>query len=117
VACSLDGRWGLSGGEDCVVRLWDLHSGEEVRRFEGHIGMVGSVSFRFPNRVISVGDHTARVWDMNDGRELCCSPRLPSGANCGTFFDFDGVPCILIGTERDGLYLWRVPLEAGLTGG
>lgn len=117
VACSLDGRWGLSGGEDCVVHLWDLHSGEEVRRFEGHTDTVGSVCFRHLNRIISVGDRTARVWDTNNGRELCRSPKLPSLAHCGTFFDFYGVPCILIGTASDGLYLWRVPPEAGLMDG
>jgi len=48
-------------GQDRVLRLWDINNGAEVRRFEGHSSLVGSVFFRVHDRVISVGDYTARV--------------------------------------------------------
>jgi len=85
-----------------------------VRRFEGHSDLVGSVVFRLAQRIISVGDRTERVWDTDTGQQLRCSPPLPSSARHADFVDLDGVPHILIGTETDGLQLWRVPKEAGL---
>src|SRR5262249_18219107 len=29
-AVSPDGRWAVSGGRDCLLKLWDLHQGVEV---------------------------------------------------------------------------------------
>ena len=31
-----DGRRALSGSQDKTLRLWDLETGAELRRFEGH---------------------------------------------------------------------------------
>ena len=31
-----DGRRALSGSRDKTLRLWDLETGAELRRFEGH---------------------------------------------------------------------------------
>ncbi len=114
VACSPDGRWGLSSGTDRVIRLWDISDGKEARRFEGHTDRVGSVAIHL-DRMLSVGDHTARVWELPTGRELYRSPEMPSHAECGTFVDDDSLPSLLIGTEKDGLQLWRMPGKGELT--
>jgi WD40 repeat protein len=69
-----DGKWLLTGGEDKTIRLWDLETGKEVRRFEGHTDKVRAVAFSPDgNRAVSGGlfsDPTVRVWDVEGGREL-----------------------------------------------
>ena len=60
VAVSPDGKFGASGGgrdydgssgqflpasRDYEIRLWDLSTGEEVRRFRGHTDQVNSIAF------------------------------------------------------------------------
>lgn len=45
VAISADGSRALSGSDDDSVRLWDLQSGKELKRFDGHEDDVTSVAF------------------------------------------------------------------------
>jgi serine/threonine protein kinase len=72
VAVSPDGRQALSGGEDKVIILWDLTTGREVRRFEGHEGRVMAVAFAPDGRrAVSGGeDKVLRLWDVASGKEL-----------------------------------------------
>merc|ERR1712193_343188 len=52
VEVSSDGQYALSGSWDATLRLWDLASGNTVRRFVGHTKDVLSVSFSPDNRRI-----------------------------------------------------------------
>jgi WD40 repeat protein len=45
LAISLDGRWLLSGSQDRTLRLWGLHSRQELGRLDGKTGLVRSVDF------------------------------------------------------------------------
>ena len=60
----------VTGGYDETVRLWDLQ-GQELTKFEGHQGIVGSVQFSPQgDRIVTSGDDgTARLWDLQ-GQEL-----------------------------------------------
>jgi WD40 repeat protein len=57
-----------------MLRLWDLESGGELRRFEGHRGGVTTVAV-LPDgqRALSGSfDGTLRLWDLENGAELAC---------------------------------------------
>jgi WD40 repeat protein len=73
LALSRDGRLFLTGHQhDAVVRLGEVATGKEVRRFEGHKGGVWGVALSTDAaRAASGGDDGAvLVWDVKAGREL-----------------------------------------------
>jgi WD40 repeat protein/3',5'-cyclic AMP phosphodiesterase CpdA len=61
-----------SGHQSGYVRLWDLESGREIRRFEGHGNGIKSVAFSPNGKHLASGggDETVRLWDIESGREL-----------------------------------------------
>ncbi len=56
--------------QDPTIRIWDVATGRELRRLEGHRGSVNAVVFAPHGRtLISAGeDATALVWDVSDLR-------------------------------------------------
>jgi murein L,D-transpeptidase YafK len=69
VAFSPDGRQILSGGEDKMLRLWDVATGQNVRTMEGHTGEILAVAFSPASpHVLSAGkDKTVKLWDIETG--------------------------------------------------
>lgn len=78
VTFSPDGRYALSGGRDKTMRLWDLTTGMEQRRFE-HGDIVYDVHFIQNGRyALSAGlGQSIKIWDVNSGQVI----RTFDGAN------------------------------------
>ncbi|MEZ0230551.1 MAG: hypothetical protein ACAI25_18155, partial [Planctomycetota bacterium] len=75
VGVSADGKLVATGGADKLVKLWELRGAQppvELRRFEGHEGLVQSVRFSPDGRKLltSGDDATARLWEVATGRLL-----------------------------------------------
>jgi len=62
----------VSCGEDGTVRLWDVKTAKELRRFQGHAGGALSVTFTPDGRRLLTGgrDRTIRLWNVATGQEL-----------------------------------------------
>jgi WD40 repeat protein len=72
VAFASNGRTAVSGGDDKIVRLWDVDSGKELHRLEGHTKRITAVCFAPDSRHVISGseDKTARLWEVATGKEL-----------------------------------------------
>jgi WD40 repeat protein len=76
-ACSAgflpDGRRALSADRDGTLRLWDIETGREIRRFHGQrSGGIQSLAVSPDGRHALTGgaDHTLRLWSLQSGKEL-----------------------------------------------
>ena len=56
----------VTGGKyDKSVRLWDVSTGTELRRFQGHEQSVLSIAVLDPHRIVSASaDKTLIIWDV-----------------------------------------------------
>ncbi len=62
---------GVSGTEDCAIRLWDAADGNEQRQFTEDHG-VSSLAFAPDGKVLASGSQLGRVrlWQVESGKEL-----------------------------------------------
>jgi WD40 repeat protein len=70
---SPDCRHALSGSiSDGMIRLWEVSTGRELRRFNGHMSWVLSLAFSASDRLAlsASADGTVRLWEVDTGREL-----------------------------------------------
>jgi WD40 repeat protein/DNA-binding CsgD family transcriptional regulator len=65
IAFSPCGSWLVSGGEDAIVRLWNLEN-QTCQYFKGHSGRVCSLAFSPDGQFLATGsaDETIRIWNV-----------------------------------------------------
>jgi WD40 repeat protein len=62
----------LTGSSDSTIQLWDIATGQEIKRFDGHNGQTRSVAFSPDGTYIlsASADGTIRLWDVDGGLEV-----------------------------------------------
>jgi WD40 repeat protein/class 3 adenylate cyclase len=106
IACSLDGKFILTGGWNHIAILWDAATGAELQRFIGHNDVVWSVAISPDgNRVLTGSyDGTARLWDTATGNQIY---QFISHADIvrSVAFSHDGKHALL-GKSDGGIDIW-----------
>jgi WD40 repeat protein len=72
VAITPDGQQGISASDDQTLKVWDLHSGQELRTLHGHSHWVSAVAITPDGQqVVSASvDQTLKVWGLQSGQLL-----------------------------------------------
>lgn len=93
---------------DNTIRLWDLATGDEVRRFAGHFNWVNSVAISPDgNRILSGGgghieedgrwtagsDTSIRIWELRSGEEIRRFPTNDAPVLSVAFSPMAASPC------------------------
>jgi WD40 repeat protein/transcriptional regulator with XRE-family HTH domain len=116
VAYAPDGHTIATGGQDRVIRLWDVPTGVERGQLAGHTGLIRLLTFSTDgNLLASLGDdRTVRVWCLSSGAVIRTFV-LPNGGleEVALAFAPDGRR-LLCGGEYETMTLWDVTSGAVL---
>ncbi len=98
----------LSGGEDKILRLWDLASGKLLKTFKGHTHKISCVTFNASGSQVLSGsfDRTLRLWDVINGQCLEVFARHNNSISCSAFNSSGSQ--IISGSYDGSLRLWDV---------
>ena len=71
VAFSPESKYLVTNAEDSTVRVWEVTSGQEVRRM-AHEGGVRAFTLSPDGKLLATAgeDHMARLWEVASGREI-----------------------------------------------
>ncbi len=72
IAFSPDGKMLAAGFLHGAIKIWEVYSGVNSLRLEGHLASVNSVVFSPDSQLVASGsrDKTIRVWDSESGLEI-----------------------------------------------
>jgi WD40 repeat protein len=111
VAFSADGKMlaSSSGLWHSAISLWDVGSGRELRRLEGHRGWVSALVFWPDGKMLasSSGDQTIRLWDLT-GLTNVPPPRVLVGqqSELWNLVLLPDARTLVSGSKDGSVYLW-----------
>ncbi|KAJ8317249.1 hypothetical protein KUTeg_005153 [Tegillarca granosa] len=71
VAISPDSKYFACGAMDCLIRLYDLQTGQEIRTYRGHADAISDVCFAGKDLLCSASlDNTISIWHVEDGHRM-----------------------------------------------
>jgi WD40 repeat protein len=105
VKYSPDGTKIISGGEDKMVKIWDVKTGICVQILRGHTGAVKSVCFSPDGRLALTGsvDKTLRIWEISSGECVCILGELNAYTKCLSFSP-DGLKIVAASKDKTCVY-------------
>jgi WD40 repeat protein len=111
VAFSPDGSRIASGSDDNTIRIWDVQTGRQMHRLEGHTATVWSVAFSSDGHWIASGsnDNTVRVWDSETGQPVGLPLLGHSDDVRGVSFSSDGR--LFSGSLDSTIRIWSAPTK------
>jgi WD40 repeat protein len=103
VTVTPDGRTAASVGRDGTVRLWEIPTGRELRRFAVGSAQTAGLAFAPDGKSLAAtgGSGSVRLWDVASGRLLRTFPR-GYGA---VAFSHDG-RSLAAATDGQNVYVW-----------
>jgi len=113
VAILPDGRRAVTGSWDGSLWLWELETGKELRRFQGHTGIVMSAAITPDGRRVLTAsyDNTLRLWDIEAGAELYRFEGHTAKVHTAALSP-DG-RYALSGSDDGTMRLWELPTAGG----
>ncbi|HEV2947979.1 MAG TPA: hypothetical protein VGX70_11410 [Gemmataceae bacterium] len=110
VSASADGKRLYTGGDDKILRSWDLTKDQVEKQFTGHTAAVTAVVVSANGQVIATGsaDKTVRIWDPAAGKE-----KIALAAHTGSVTSLSLHPNgqQLLSSSEDGtIKIWQLPV-------
>lgn len=107
LALSHDGKTLASGGRDRLVHLWDVDSGKETGRLEGHTNPVRGLAYSPDGKLLASGDAqaTVRLWDAATGKELHVIDMKSGAEHLSLAFSPDNKTLACAGAWNDSSFL------------
>ena len=106
-AVSPDGSRLLTGDTQGILRLWNVATGEEVKRILLECGWIHSAAFTTDGRQAVVADKEVGLYDLETGEEVRVFPAAPSSDVQQAVLSRDGRR-LLTGDWKGGVRLYDV---------
>ena len=70
IAITEDGKYIISGGDDCILKVWDFKRRKEIETYEGDIFALQFMTIVNKKYIFSISGNTAKLWDIQRKKEV-----------------------------------------------